>query len=78
MGVAADGSGNLFVCDLSNNAVRHIDIATGVVTTVIGGAAAAGVKLGPLPAQLTLPFAVALTRTGGLLVLSENALLLAH
>jgi sugar lactone lactonase YvrE len=78
VGVAADGGGNLFVCDLSNNTVRHIDVPTGVVTTVIGAVTAAGVELGPLPAQLTLPFAIALTPTGGLLVLSENSLLLAH
>jgi sugar lactone lactonase YvrE len=78
VGVAADGDGNLFVCDLANNAVRHIDVATGAVTTVIGAANAAGVRLGPLPAQLTEPSSIALTPSGGLLVVSENSLLLGH
>jgi sugar lactone lactonase YvrE len=78
VGVAADGDGNLFVCDLANNAIRHVDVATGVVTTVIGAGTSAGVRLGALPAQLTLPSSVALTPAGGLLIASENSVLFAH
>jgi len=67
----------VFVSD-SNNAVRRIDASNGTVTTVVGNLSAAGVRLGPLPAQLTQPSALALTPSGSLLVVSENAVLLAH
>jgi sugar lactone lactonase YvrE len=76
--LAADGAGDLFVSDLMNNTVRRIEVSSGAVTTVIGSVAASGVRLGPLPSQLTQPSALALTPSGGLLVLSENAVLLAR
>lgn len=76
--VAADGAGDVYVAASFNNRVRHIDVKTKVVTTVIGSMTLSGVKLGPLPAQLTLPAALTLTPTGMLVVVSEDALLLAH
>ncbi len=75
--VAADGAGNVFVSD-SNDTVRHVDAATGEVTTPIGSQPGRGVRLGPLPAQIAQPGALALTPSGGLLLASENAVLLAH
>ncbi len=77
-GVAADARGDLFVTDSLNNSVREIDVASGGVKTVIGTAAIWGVRLGPLPAQLSQPSALAMTPSGGLLLVSENAVLLAH
>jgi hypothetical protein len=44
----------------------------------VGAVGDSGVRLGLLPAQLSKPAAVALTPAGGLLVASENALLLAR
>jgi sugar lactone lactonase YvrE len=76
--LTTDGIGDVFVSDPNNNAVRHVDVSTGAVTTVIGSPSLPGVKLGPLPAQLTLPSAVALTPGGSLLVVSENSVLIAH
>jgi DNA-binding beta-propeller fold protein YncE len=76
--LAADGRGDLFVSDLLNDTVRHVDVSNGTVTTVIGTTAASGVLLGPLPARLTKPSALALVPSGGLLVVSENAILVAH
>jgi DNA-binding beta-propeller fold protein YncE len=75
--IAADAGGDVFVSDLLNNRVRHVDAATGRVTTVVGGAIP-GVALGALPAQLGQPGPIALTPEGGLLVVSENSVLLAH
>ena len=76
-GVTANGSGDVFVADTFNNTVRHIDASSGAVTTVVGGATP-GVKLGALPGQLTQPLAVALTPAGGILISSENSVLIAH
>jgi sugar lactone lactonase YvrE len=36
-GIAADGSGNLYVADMGNYCIRKIVIATGEVTTFAGG-----------------------------------------
>lgn len=75
--IAADAGGDVFVSDVQNDRVRRVDAATGKVTTVIGGAIP-GVRPGALPAQLTQPGPLALTPSGGLLVVSENSVLLAH
>jgi DNA-binding beta-propeller fold protein YncE len=76
--LAIDARGNLFVSDSNNNTVRRIDPASLAVTTVIGSPNVSGVRLGPLPAQLTAPAALAMTADGRLALFSENALLLAH
>jgi len=77
-GVSADCAGDVFVSDTFNNVVRRVDASTGAVTTVIGVVGAAGVRTGALPAQISQPYALALTPSGELLAASENAVLLAH
>jgi WD40 repeat protein len=77
-GVTVNDLGDLFVADTGNNVVRHVDLSSGTVTTVIGSPDLPGVKLGTLPAQITLPSAIALTPGGSLLVVSENSVLIAH
>lgn len=76
--MTANGLGDVFVSDTHGNTVRHVDAASRTVTTVVGSATGLGVRLGLLPAQLSQPSAVALTPEGGLLVVSENAVLIAH
>ncbi len=77
-GVSANCAGDVYVTDTSNGVVRHIDASTGAVTTMIGVPGAVGVREGPLPAQISQPFATTLTPSGNLLFVSENALLVAH
>ena len=36
VGVAVDGSGNLYIADQANRRIRRVDAATGVITTVAG------------------------------------------
>lgn len=79
LGMASDGTGNLFVAESSLGvvgAVRKIVLATGEVTTLVGAALRSGVKLGPLPGQLTQPRTLAIS-AGQLVIFDsyENALL---
>ena len=76
--LAGDGLGDLFVGDASNGVVRRIDLARATVTTPIGVIKLPGVHLGPLPAQIGQPTALALTPEGHLIIASENALLVAR
>ena len=36
VGLAFDSSGNLYICDSNNHAVRKVTAATGIITTVVG------------------------------------------
>jgi sugar lactone lactonase YvrE len=56
-GIVGDGSGNLYVADYGNNAIRQIVISNGAVTTLVGAAG-----------QLSGPFDVAGDGTGNLYV----------
>jgi sugar lactone lactonase YvrE len=77
-GIAADGVGDVYVADTANALLRHIDGKSRVVTTLVGNRAAAGVRLGPLPAQLGQVETVALTPSGALAIVSENSVLIAR
>ncbi len=68
-GTAADGRGNLFIADARNNRIRRID-ASGIVTTVAGGAGSGfSGDGGPASsARLANPSAVALDPAGNLYI----------
>ena len=68
---------DVYVSDSSNNVIRRVDTSSGAVTTLIGKRLS-GVRLGQLPAQITLPSAVTVAPTGEVLLLSENAVLVAR
>lgn len=54
VGVAVDSNGNVYVADSGNQAIRKIDAAAGVVTTIVGSSRLASLEVqpGPLPAYL--------------------------
>ncbi|MCU0292904.1 MAG: hypothetical protein MUF10_13080, partial [Thermoanaerobaculaceae bacterium] len=68
-GVAADGSGNLFVADTENHTIRRIVVATGEVTTLAGTAGSYGSVDGAgAAARFTHPYGVAADGSGNVLV----------
>jgi hypothetical protein len=76
-GIASDGAGNLFVAESGNHTVRRVVLSTLQVTTVVGSPGRVGVVIGPLPAGLREPWALALGPAGELLITdrAENVIL---
>ena len=73
--VDCDGAGNLFVCDRDNHAVRRVDLATGVITTVagIGGTAGFDGDGGPAAAaRLNVPCGIFVDRATGRLFVADT------
>jgi len=71
VGIAVDGSGNLFIVDNSNNVIRKID-TSGIITTVAGnktlGYGYSGDGGPATAAQLNEPYAVAVDLTGNFFI----------
>ena len=78
--LASDDAGHLYVADLGNRLVRRIDLAAGVVTTVVGTRdVGSGVVLGALPGRLDFPLAVSVLPGGaGVVFADEGAVLVAQ
>jgi len=75
--VVADGAGGLYIAD-GNSTLRRVALADRSVITIAGRAFQARVTLGPLPAGLNRPTAVALLPTGEIIIAdaTENAVLI--
>ena len=69
-GVAADGSGNIYIADEYNNVIRKVAAATGIITTVAGdGTQGYSGDGGPATgAQLGVPLGVAVDGSGNLYI----------
>ena len=69
-GIAVDAAGDLFIADTSNNRIREVDHATGVITTVAGNgnAGVAGDKGPATSAELFFPEDIAVDAAGDLFI----------
>ena len=69
-GVAVDAAGNLYIADFSNNRVREVTAANGIISTIAGtGTAGFGGDGGPASAALlNSPFGVAVDASGNLYI----------
>src|SRR5882757_2409206 len=65
-GVATDSAGNLYIADWTNNVIRKVTAATGVITTVAGNGTAgfAGDGGAATSAQLKGPTGIAVDNAG--------------
>ncbi len=69
-GVALDNSGDLFIADSSNNAIREVNLETGIITTIAGDGTAdySGDNGQATAAELNFPNGVAVNTSGDLFV----------
>ncbi len=70
MGVCTDTAGNLYIADKDNNAVRRVQLSTGIITTVAGtGAADYSGDNGPATAaKLVQPYSVYMSSRSNLYI----------
>jgi hypothetical protein len=74
-GLALDASGNMYIADHRNHKIRKIDMATGVVTTVVGtGTPASSGDGGPATAaEIEYPLGLAIDAGNNLYISEYNA-----
>jgi streptogramin lyase len=72
--VAVDSIGNLFIADSSNHAIRRVDAATGIITTIAGDGVAAfdGDGLPAAGARFDFPSSLTFDAAGNLYIADMN------
>ena len=73
-GVAADGSGNIYIADTSNHRIRKVDVSTGNISTVAGNGTVgfSGDGGAATAAQLYSPLGVAVDGSGNIYIADTN------
>ena len=73
--VAVDGAGNLYLADISNQRIRKVNSATGIITTVAGGGSGCSGQIDSVGdgclatnAELDVPYGVAVDSGGNLYI----------
>ena len=64
LGIAVDSSGNIYIADGGNNAIRKVTAATGIITTVISGVSPPDVMC----TGLCYPYGVAVDKSGNIYI----------
>lgn len=69
-GIRVDGAGNLFLVDYKNHAIRRVDKATEIITTVAGDGSAGyqGDGGAAVDAELSYPSSIAIDKAGNLYI----------
>ena len=70
-GVATDSAGNLYLTDRGNEAIRKVDAASAVITTIAGGPNANSSGDG-IPARLFSPYGIAVDGAGNVFFADED------
>jgi uncharacterized protein (TIGR03437 family) len=74
LGIAFDGSGNLYIADTGNNRVREVYISNGTINTIAGNGTASTTGDGGLAVNATLnqPAAVAVDTSGNIFIAERS------
>ncbi|HTX37177.1 MAG TPA: kelch repeat-containing protein [Bryobacteraceae bacterium] len=70
--VAVDSAGNLYIADSTNNRIRKVTVATGIITTVAGGGSSLGDNGPATSAQLNNPQGLSVDAGGDIFIADSN------
>jgi len=69
-GIALDGAGNLYIADMSNNRIREVNAATGIITTIAGNSTPGAIGDGgaAATAEVNAPTGVTIDPAGNIII----------